>query len=316
MGKKTETKPLEVPFKQPMEVTQVSAEAAASPIASHAREAVARADAVPGDEAAHLAAGYVGQWNRLVSTTNWDKGRIICAWREALLASGQSVTDYSDETWARLVGHVSGQHVGRLRRVYQRFGAACEQYEGLFWSHFQAALDWQDAEMWLEGAIQNGWSVSQMRGQRWETLGTPAEERTEQAALEAAAGEETLDEDAAEPVAQVKQPGGQPADSEQADESPAAVRQADPRGFGGSAPDGEGKHAADPQTQSSAESAIEPAASQRLGVVCEDLPDALAEAFEQFKLAIIAQRREGWRAISREGAIECLDALKGLVWAE
>mgnify|MGYP000408540184 CR=1 FL=1 len=29
--------------------------------------------------------------------------------------------------------------------------------------------------MWLEGAIHNGWSVSQMRGQRWETVGKPGE---------------------------------------------------------------------------------------------------------------------------------------------
>jgi len=52
-------------------------------------------------------------------------------------------------------------------------GGDSSQYEGLYWSHLQAALDWDDAEMWLEGAIQNQWSVSQMRGQRWETLETP-----------------------------------------------------------------------------------------------------------------------------------------------
>ena len=27
---------------------------------------------------------FVGRWNRLVSTTNWEKGRIILQWREAL----------------------------------------------------------------------------------------------------------------------------------------------------------------------------------------------------------------------------------------
>ena len=30
------------------------------------------------------AAEYVGRWNRLVSTTNWEKGRIVSEWREAL----------------------------------------------------------------------------------------------------------------------------------------------------------------------------------------------------------------------------------------
>ena len=32
------------------------------------------------------AGAFVGQWNRLVSTTNWEKGRIICQWRDALCA--------------------------------------------------------------------------------------------------------------------------------------------------------------------------------------------------------------------------------------
>ena len=73
--------------------------------------------------------------------------------------------------WSRLVGGVTGQHVGRLRRVYQRFGATFQQYRGLYWSHFHAALDWDDAEMWLEGAVGSSWSVAQMRDQRWETLG-------------------------------------------------------------------------------------------------------------------------------------------------
>src|SRR5262245_8140267 len=77
---------------------------------------------------------YVGRWSRLVSTTNWEKGRIIIEWREALVAQGLPVSEYSDEAWGRLVGGVTGQHVGRLRRVYQRFGAAAAEYSGLYWS--------------------------------------------------------------------------------------------------------------------------------------------------------------------------------------
>jgi len=90
---------------------------------------------------------FVGQWNRLVSTTNWEKGRIICDWRDALIASGAAVTDFSDEAWSQLVGGVTSRHVGRLRRVFQRFGDAFDQFQELFWSHFQASLDWEDAEM-------------------------------------------------------------------------------------------------------------------------------------------------------------------------
>src|SRR5690242_12902808 len=60
---------------------------------------------------------YVGRWQRLISTTNWEKGRIICQWRETVSAEGRLAAEYSDESWARLVGGVTPQHVGRLRRV-------------------------------------------------------------------------------------------------------------------------------------------------------------------------------------------------------
>src|SRR5262245_43352611 len=97
---------------------------------------------------------FVGRWNHLVSDTNWEKGRIICQWREALQVTKVSPVEYSDEAWSRRVGGVTGQHVGRLRRVFQRFGDSYSRYHGLYWSHFYAALDWDDAEMWLEGAVQ------------------------------------------------------------------------------------------------------------------------------------------------------------------
>ena len=116
---------------------------------------------------------YLGQWQRLISTTNWDKGRIICQWRDALIQSGASPAVYSDQAWADLVGNVTPQHVGRLRRVFQLFGETHESYEGLYWSHFQASLDWDDADEWLDQACTFGWSVSRMRQQRWEANGAP-----------------------------------------------------------------------------------------------------------------------------------------------
>ena len=107
---------------------------------------------------------YLGRWNRLVSTTNWEKGRIVAEWREALIEAAAPAAAYSDEAWSRRVGSVTPQHTGRLRRVYQRFASTREAYPGLYWSHFQAAVDWDDAEMWLEGAVQNRWSIAQMQG--------------------------------------------------------------------------------------------------------------------------------------------------------
>ena len=108
----------------------------------------------------------MARWNHLISTTNWEKGRIISQWRGALLAASASPQEYSDEAWSRRLQSVTPQHVGRLRRVWERFGEVYTDYDRLYWSHFQAALDWSDAELWLEGAVQNNWSISEMRGQR------------------------------------------------------------------------------------------------------------------------------------------------------
>ena len=102
-----------------------------------------------------LSKQFLHQWNQLVSTTNWEKGKIICRWRDALQAEGFSPHHFSDEAWSRHIGDVTPQHAGRLRKVFVRFGSVWQEYPGLYWSHFYAALDWDDPELWLEGAIQN-----------------------------------------------------------------------------------------------------------------------------------------------------------------
>jgi hypothetical protein len=264
-------------------------------------------NAAPAGE--QLAAVYVGQWNRLVSTTNWEKGRIICQWREALLTAGAPVTEYSDEAWAQLVGGVTSQHVGRLRRVFQRFGEDFDQYPGLYWSHFQAALDWDDAPMWLEGAIQNEWSVSQMRGKRWETLGTPLAEQKAEVAFE-----REMDEASGEPTSV----GGEEGEVAETSTSTAKTTSVKPVSDNASTRERDDIEADDEAPFDDAEpTAAQPQAKRtRLNVNVELLPDDLADAFEQFKLAIITQRREGWRDTTRETVIECLDALKELALAE
>ena len=113
-----------------------------------------------------LSEQFLHQWNQLVSTTNWEKGKIICQWRDTLQAEGFSPHHFSDEAWSRHIGNVTPQHAGRLRKVFIRFGSVWQDYPGLYWSHFYAALDWEDSELWLEGAIQNRWSITQMRSAR------------------------------------------------------------------------------------------------------------------------------------------------------
>jgi hypothetical protein len=253
-----------------------------------------------------VASKFVGQWSRLVSTTNWAKGRIICEWREALELAGATVTEYSDEAWAQLVGGVTSQHVGRLRRVFQRFGPVFDQYEGLYWSHFQAGLDWEDAEMWLEGAILNGWSVSQMRGKRWETHGNAGDPPADEAIA-------PFDEDAALlPDGEAASAAGDPANSsttsidadEEGEEAESDADESDEESSSSSS------------ESSDYESPASPAKSRsRLNVEVGDLPDDIADAFEAFKLAIIAQRRLGWGETTPEAVIECLDALRALALA-
>ncbi|MFG0267550.1 MAG: hypothetical protein ACF8AM_20720 [Rhodopirellula sp. JB055] len=120
---------------------------------------------------------FVGRWNGLVSTTNWEKGRIISQWRAALIEAGAPSTEYSDEAWASRVGGVTAPHVGRLRRVFDRFAEDQPKYEGLYWSHFLAALDWDDAALWLQGAVEEKWSVSNMRDKRWKANGEVESQR-------------------------------------------------------------------------------------------------------------------------------------------
>jgi hypothetical protein len=246
---------------------------------------------------------YVGRWNHLVSTTNWEKGRIILQWREALVAQGLPLAEYSDEAWGRLVGGVTGQHVGRLRRVAQRFGAVHEQYQGLYWSHFQAALDWSDAEMWLQGAVGSGWSVAAMRDKRWETLGKLESDRPRPADVVSSETDEDF-----EPARKEKPiPGSITGEYDEV-----------------AGPRHEGPDFGDSDALPSRPPAAEWEAAAREGEPVElvrpfenlpDLPDDLAEAFDTLKLAILHHKTDGWSAIGAEDVLRTLDALKALVTA-
>lgn len=245
-----------------------------------------------------LEAPFIGRWNKLVSTTNWEKGRIIQQWRDAFIAAGASAAEYSDDAWSLRVGGVSGQHVGRLRRVYQRFGESYEQYRSLFWSHFQAAVDWDDAEMWLEGAVQNDWSVMDMRRTRSETLaGTGVEQSAEDQVVVA-----EVDEDY---VAHEETQMSQRSDSAEASDFRV------PEG-----PDFGDEDSTDMDTAEESAGAPRDAVPlmrpfEKLG----DLPPDFADAFEGFKLSILRHKSEGWQQISCTDVLGALDALKELAIA-
>jgi hypothetical protein len=253
---------------------------------------------------------YVGRWIKLVSTTNWEKGEIILRWRDDLIARGAPVAEYSDEAWSRRVGNVSPQHVGRLRRVFERFDKYREEFGGLFWSHFQAALDWEDAEMWLEGAVQNGWSVAAMKRQRWEALGAPADQTPSD---DEAAGE--LDEDVdpsldGAPAAAVEASVGvvQDLDGEAGEQGASTPWEGD--ADENDAPE-DAEAAGDEYDAPSAETMTAvPKARPFEGL--PSLPEDLSDAVEAFKLSIIRHKMLGWDEISQADVIKTLEALKTL----
>jgi hypothetical protein len=249
---------------------------------------------------AEASSEYVGRWNRLISTTNWEKGRIICEWRETLREAGAPSASFTDDAWSRQVGSVTPQHVGRLRRAYERFGEVFRQYPGLYWSHFQAASDWPDAEMYLEGAVRSGWSVSQMCDQRWEAMGGAPELKPREADIVAA----ELDEDVS-----AGDDGSLPATI--------------------SASLGEVRGARDVSGEPRAREDDEASASMRVPAVADapaapllrpfealpPLPPDLNEAFELMKLAILNHKVSAWQEIARDDVLSVLESLRQLALA-
>lgn len=246
---------------------------------------------------------FVGRWNRLISTTNWTKGQIILEWREALVSAGVPQQEHSDEAWAARVGGVTGQHVGRLRRVASRFAAVYEQYDGLYWSHFQAVLDWDDAEMWLEGAAQNGWSVAGMKKNRRETLGIVEEENSTPQDMVTEIREDlvpslssTISTTVNEIKAEVRSLNDGPIDDETPADQPVGSIAEPVNVIEMPAPD-------------RAQNRVRP--FEELG----NLPADVVEAFECFKLAILRHKNQQWQEIAMADVLGTLDSLKELALA-
>lgn len=255
-------------------------------------------------EAIEIARPFVGQWNQLISTTNWEKGRIISAWRTALIESGIDPSQYSDDAWSRRVGGVTAPHVGRLRRVFDRYGSTYETYGGLFWTHFLAALDWDDAPLWLEGASQEGWSVAGMREQRWQANGAVDSKRPSNSEIV----EVDTDEDVVMPAqggGRTKEYGDEPATAagktyENADfgdeEELASVA-------GGSGlPDYAGN---------ASDAAASPSVQPFAGL--PELPADLTDAIEMLKIAVLRHKTSGWENTDVATIQKYLDAVSVLM---
>ncbi len=259
---------------------------------------------------------FLGQWHRLVSTTNWEKGRIICQWRSALVTAGASPAEFSDETWSQQVGAISSQHVGRLRRVFERFGDVWKSYAGLYWSHFCAALDWDDAEMWLEGALHERWSISHMRTQRWQARVAAGLAREDEPPAGVSGpphpSHGPWDDDYV-PVDVPSWSNDLPPETalvattdEVRDPLTAVQRDASDDDDSDTVPGRE--VVGPPATLLSGSEALASRFKRPTG-----LPDDVAEALDSFAIAILRHQREGWREISPEQVVAALDELRRLV---
>ena len=262
------------------------------------------------------------RWDKLVSQTNWEKGELILQWRNDLIAVGVPATVYSDEVWSKMVGNVSAQHVGRLRRVFEQFGSLQQSLPTLFWSHFQAALDWDDAQKWLEDAAANNWSISQMRIKRWEALGCPPDKKPREAEIKKATAD--LDEDA-NPLYDELIDSKNKVDSSEAEVRNFNETFGSDYGPGETGPDFGDESGAnvpfDPDKNGADEgkSLFAPPKEQSETVRpfedIPDLPEDLLNAFDALKIAIISHKLSGWRDISCDDILSALNAMKQLALA-
>ncbi len=253
-----------------------------------------------------LAAPFVNRWNHLVSTTNWEKGAIIVQWRTELISNNAHPSQYSDDAWARSVEGVSPQHVGRLRRVYERFKDTQPSYKGLYWTHFLAAMEWPDAELWLEGALQSKWSVSEMRRTRWEATGKdPSQSPAENPVMTVDADEDFTPLSEAEDSVEVdREPDDRIGTTGPLNEGP---------DFGEGESDGDVVVADNAEYEDVDDTDNEVFAGSNPFSDLPDLPSDIEDAMEQFKLAIVRHRLAEWTEVTPANVQRVLDALSAFV---
>ncbi|MDR2114975.1 MAG: hypothetical protein LBP87_01190 [Planctomycetaceae bacterium] len=265
---------------------------------------------------------YIGNWNTLVSQTNWEKGAVILRWRQAMIEAELPHGAYSDEAWSRRVGNISSQHVGRLRRVSERFGDKAHDYPNLYWSHFQTALDWNDAELWLEGAVQNRWSVAQMRVQYYEATGASEEQKPrEEDIFTAELDEEDFVHNETLTVERRVQ------EKDRTEPRISEIGAADiVEGFGSDVPPfeisdekpkkKESKKSKNKNSDGNNGSNCNISTGELLATTLKDfseIPSDLADSFEMLKVAILNHKLAGWKEVAPSKLLKLLDTFKTLI---
>jgi hypothetical protein len=158
--------------------------------------------------------------------------------------------------------------------------------------------------MYLEGAVQNDWSVAQMRNQRWEAMGGSPELKPQEAdVVSSELDEDVLAGNDSPLPATISESLGEVHGSDdfsEYDESESAA-------FDG-----------DASSMSDAMAGVPDVAAAPLLRPFESLPPLpadLKEAFELMKLAILAHKVCGWAEIARDDVLSMLESLKQLALA-
>lgn len=94
-----------------------------------------------------------------VSQCRWTVGECASKWTKRY-AKGRTDADF-----AALIG-LSGDQVFQRRRVWESFSDVYLQFESLKWSHFYAALTWDDAAECLQWAQETESTVAEMKAWR------------------------------------------------------------------------------------------------------------------------------------------------------
>uniref|UniRef100_A0A7C2P498 Uncharacterized protein n=1 Tax=Schlesneria paludicola TaxID=360056 RepID=A0A7C2P498_9PLAN len=133
---------------------------------------------------AETEADLVARAQASISQCQWEVGECAALWTRRF-ARGRTDADF-----AQLIG-LSPDQVYQRRRVWETFSDARTSFPALRWSHFYAALNWDDAAECLQWAQDIGATVAEMRAwrraQRGEDLSEPSADAVDWMASEAVA---------------------------------------------------------------------------------------------------------------------------------
>ena len=101
----------------------------------------------------HQFESFVSEAEQILAPTQWEIGRIASECKE--------VTGKTDAELGERIG-LSRDQVQQRRSVWDRFGDDSDMYRNLKWSHFHAAMNWDDAAETLKTADRDDMTVAVM----------------------------------------------------------------------------------------------------------------------------------------------------------